>query len=248
MGEEDAGSSLHLEPPQDLEVGCMCTTEPGERPCKVMFIGFLPPPMPGGFWVGVMYDTKLGKNNGSLNGRQYFHCPVGHGSFVRPNRVRLLAPPPELPQGNEAGGNASTAAAAEPGAAHSSWPVRPVRPVRHGGRRAGSYSARPSRSPASARAAGELARRLRAAGSGLSVSEVMTVAQFEIFAQDEEGARVRLPREASVGVAIRGSASLANSQPLAIRTKLIDRGDGTLSESPWSGTCYAPATHLLGTC
>ena len=55
---------------------------------KVMFVGTLPPPMPPGYWVGVMFESKVGRNDGTLNGRKYFICPPGHGGFVRPSRVK----------------------------------------------------------------------------------------------------------------------------------------------------------------
>ena len=64
--------------------------EAGGKEClaQVMFIGTLPSPMPAGYWVGVFYDLKVGKNDGMLNGRKYFQCPPGHGGFLRPSRVR----------------------------------------------------------------------------------------------------------------------------------------------------------------
>ncbi|KAJ1911800.1 hypothetical protein IWQ60_009966 [Tieghemiomyces parasiticus] len=42
-----------------------------------------------GFWVGVEYDEPLGKNDGSIDGEQYFTCASKHGAFVRPDKVTL---------------------------------------------------------------------------------------------------------------------------------------------------------------
>ncbi|KAL0969333.1 hypothetical protein UPYG_G00225690 [Umbra pygmaea] len=40
-----------------------------------------------GLWVGVELDSPSGKNNGSVDGRQYFHCNPGYGVLVRQDRV-----------------------------------------------------------------------------------------------------------------------------------------------------------------
>ena len=43
-----------------------------------------------GIWVGVVLEMPEGKNNGSVNGVQYFVCAPNHGIFTRPQKLRLL--------------------------------------------------------------------------------------------------------------------------------------------------------------
>ncbi|XP_052009567.1 kinesin-like protein KIF13B isoform X2 [Xyrauchen texanus] len=40
-----------------------------------------------GIWVGVQLDTLSGKNDGSIDGHQYFRCNPGYGVLVRPDRL-----------------------------------------------------------------------------------------------------------------------------------------------------------------
>ncbi|NXX79912.1 KI13A protein, partial [Urocolius indicus] len=37
-----------------------------------------------GIWVGVELNVQLGKHDGTVKGREYFHCKPRHGVFVRP--------------------------------------------------------------------------------------------------------------------------------------------------------------------
>ena len=69
--------------------GQICQTEPGGRRARVMYVGQVPG-MPAGYWIGVQYDDKVGKNDGSVNGRRYFRCPPGHGGFLRPPKVKAV--------------------------------------------------------------------------------------------------------------------------------------------------------------
>ena len=48
-------------------------------------------------WVGIELDDGSGKNDGSVYDVRYFDCPMGHGMFVRPNKVTVIAQPPPAP-------------------------------------------------------------------------------------------------------------------------------------------------------
>ncbi|KAK2747180.1 hypothetical protein FQN55_005175 [Onygenales sp. PD_40] len=51
-----------------------------------------------GDWVGVELEEETGKNNGSVQGKQYFDCKSGYGMFVRPSAVvEILAQPERQP-------------------------------------------------------------------------------------------------------------------------------------------------------
>ncbi|KAI6075238.1 Kinesin-like protein KIF13A isoform X4 [Aix galericulata] len=40
-----------------------------------------------GIWVGVELNVQLGKHDGTVKGKEYFHCKPRHGVFVRPGRL-----------------------------------------------------------------------------------------------------------------------------------------------------------------
>lgn len=42
-----------------------------------------------GTWIGVELDTPTGKNDGSVQGIQYFQCKPKHGMFVRFDKLIL---------------------------------------------------------------------------------------------------------------------------------------------------------------
>ncbi|XP_026994698.1 tubulin-folding cofactor B [Tachysurus fulvidraco] len=83
--EEEEKAALAL-----ITVGKRCQVQVVGQPTKigtVMFVGttdFKP-----GYWVGVKYDEPLGKNNGSVNGKQYFECEPNYGAFVKPLSVTV---------------------------------------------------------------------------------------------------------------------------------------------------------------
>ena len=53
----------------------------------IMFIGETE--FASGKWIGVKLDEPKGKNNGSVQGKQYFSCPDNCGLFVRQTQIRL---------------------------------------------------------------------------------------------------------------------------------------------------------------
>ena len=59
-----------------------------ERRATVKYIGEIPEIAPG-YWIGVQYDEKYGRNDGSIKGVQYFECPAEMGSFLRPNYLKI---------------------------------------------------------------------------------------------------------------------------------------------------------------
>ncbi|WYZ37369.1 hypothetical protein EsH8_II_000875 [Colletotrichum jinshuiense] len=48
----------------------------------------------GGDWVGIELEDDGGKNDGSVQGERYFDCAMGHGMFVRPTTLVILAQAP----------------------------------------------------------------------------------------------------------------------------------------------------------
>ena len=51
---------------------------------------------PIGVWVGIELDEPKGKNDGTVNGVEYFRCTNGHGMFVRPSQVKAVSMPPPV--------------------------------------------------------------------------------------------------------------------------------------------------------
>lgn len=63
---------------------------------KIVFYG--PTEFAKGQWIGIILDERKGKNNGTIQGIQYFDCEENYGMFVR---EQLIAPeqPKKLPTG-----------------------------------------------------------------------------------------------------------------------------------------------------
>lgn len=60
----------------------------GAESGTVMFIG--PTHFKQGLWIGVELDAEKGKNDGSIDGQQYFTCRPGHGVFAPVSKVTEL--------------------------------------------------------------------------------------------------------------------------------------------------------------
>mmetsp|Transcript_41084 Transcript_41084/g.132137 ORF Transcript_41084/g.132137 Transcript_41084/m.132137 type:complete len:1266 (-) Transcript_41084:185-3982(-) len=76
-----------------------------------------------GAWVGVALDAAVGKNDGCVQGEQYFICKPDHGVFVRPLMVTVLPPDkdplnkPAQPKPKARADTSPTKTAAKPAAA-----------------------------------------------------------------------------------------------------------------------------------
>ncbi|KAF8647585.1 hypothetical protein AX16_006607 [Volvariella volvacea WC 439] len=81
----------------DIPIGARCeveSSEPGlSKRGTVRYYGSTK--FASGKWVGVEYDEPFGKNDGSVNGEQYFSCRQNYGVFVRPDKVKVGDFPPE---------------------------------------------------------------------------------------------------------------------------------------------------------
>ncbi|KAG5641617.1 hypothetical protein DXG03_004640 [Asterophora parasitica] len=75
----------------DIKVGARCEVTSTEADLSkrgtVRFVG--PTKFSKGVWVGIEYDEPLGKNDGSVQGEQYFTCRPKYGVFVQPDRVEV---------------------------------------------------------------------------------------------------------------------------------------------------------------
>jgi len=60
----------------------------GTKPGVVAFIGEVH--FSSGEWAGVVLDSAVGKNDGSVSGQRYFNCLSNHGIFARPIKLFRL--------------------------------------------------------------------------------------------------------------------------------------------------------------
>lgn len=73
----------------EKEKRCELGTDSSRRG-TVKFVGEVPEiPGIGGPWIGIELDEPVGKNQGSVGGKQYFQCGEKRGLFVRPERVEI---------------------------------------------------------------------------------------------------------------------------------------------------------------
>lgn len=76
-----------------ITLGSRCSIPPGDRRGEVAFVGLVPELAPG-FWVGIVLDEPVGKNDGTYKGTRYFEAADKYGSFVRPDLVTVGNYPP----------------------------------------------------------------------------------------------------------------------------------------------------------
>ena len=67
----------------------------GDRPGVIAFLGTTL--FSRGEWAGVILDEPSGKNDGVVQGVQYFQCEPNHGVFARPQKL-IPEPPRQQPQ------------------------------------------------------------------------------------------------------------------------------------------------------
>lgn len=78
----------------NIKVGLRCRVKGGigERRGVIKHVGPVPEinaSAPNLVWVGIEFDEPLGKNDGSIKGRQYFSARPTHGSFIKPELVEV---------------------------------------------------------------------------------------------------------------------------------------------------------------
>ncbi|XP_043866917.1 kinesin-like protein KIF13A isoform X3 [Drosophila mojavensis] len=84
---EDEGKDADVTLPEWIVVGESVLIRPYNTSGVISFVGtthFQP-----GAWIGVELDTPTGKNDGTVQGIQYFQCKPKHGIFVRADKLLL---------------------------------------------------------------------------------------------------------------------------------------------------------------
>lgn len=71
-----------------MKVGDRCEVTVGGKRGEIKFVGKIPA-IAAGWWVGVQYDEPVGKNDGSVKGKQFFECPPKFGGFLRPDKLQV---------------------------------------------------------------------------------------------------------------------------------------------------------------
>lgn len=64
-----------------------CEVQPGGRRGKIGFVGEVDFAI--GYWVGVVLDEPLGRNDGTVKGKRYMSCAPKYGIFVNPKNVKV---------------------------------------------------------------------------------------------------------------------------------------------------------------
>lgn len=73
--------------PEWVAVGESVLIRPYNWSGVICFVG--PTHFQSGLWVGVELDTPTGRNDGTVQGIQYFICKPRHGIFVRHDKLIL---------------------------------------------------------------------------------------------------------------------------------------------------------------
>ena len=112
-----------------LKVGQRIIVDLGERRGEVAYIGKIPE-IAAGYWIGVLFDEPVGKNDGTVKGKRYFECTHEHGGFFRPDHIRNDTDPPELRQQlAEQGAARAATPAGVPASEPATDEVRPMKPA-----------------------------------------------------------------------------------------------------------------------
>ncbi|KYQ90814.1 tubulin folding cofactor B [Tieghemostelium lacteum] len=74
--------------PSHLKVGEKCLVKSDDSSTRLGIIAFIgQTEFSSGYWVGVILNQPLGKNDGSVKGKSYFSCQPNYGCFVRARNI-----------------------------------------------------------------------------------------------------------------------------------------------------------------